>query len=139
MKWGSPTQKAQMYPRCTPLWFCQEASCHSPLATSKTVLCHLIVQRDLFVPSYFSRVWVKKSVCILPVRVVRCQSSFHLNLISVGYRSFEVYAPSLWNALPKVLRCIDNKSTFKKHLKHIYLKSISNQWVPLYYVVSLFF
>mgnify|MGYP001796990053 FL=1 len=66
----------------------------------------------------FSSVRVKQCVRSTRQSGTLLESSYRPNLITVGYRSFEAYAPSLWNALPKVLRCIDNIGTFKKTPKN---------------------
>ena len=74
-------------------------------------------------PSYFSSVFVKQCVHSTRQSGALLESIYCPKLITVGYRSFEAYAPSLWIALPKVLRCIDNMRTFKKHLKtHLFKK-----------------
>ena len=87
------------------------------------LFCHRIAHRDPFVPSYFSSVRVKQCVRSTRQSGTLLESSYRPNLITVGYRSFEAYAPSLWNALPEVLRCINNIGTFKKHLKtHLFKK-----------------
>ena len=49
------------------------------------------------------------------------ESSYRPNLITVGYRSFEAYAPSLWNELPKYLRCIEDICTFKETPKNTFI------------------
>ena len=59
------------------------------------LFCHRIAHRDPFVPSYFSSVHVKQCVRSTRQSGTLLESSYRPNLITVGYRSFEAYAPSL--------------------------------------------
>ena len=77
------------------------------------LFCHRIAHRDPFVPSYFSSVRVKQCVRSTRQSGTLLESSYRPNLITVGYRSFEAYAPSLWNELPKYSRFIENIGTFE--------------------------
>ena len=48
-------------------------------------------------------------------------------LTTLGDRSFEMAAPTLWNSLPAEIRNACNVATFKKMLKtHFFMKSFSS-------------
>ena len=55
-----------------------------------------------------------KTILFKPMKVLK----------TYGERSFEFYAPLIWNSLPKELREIDNHNTFKTRLKtHLFQKA----------------
>ena len=126
--WFSYNYWTKIKHKCKSLWFCQGATCHShwlPVkqhcAYKALLFCQRIAYRDLFVPSYFSCVCVKQCVRSTRQSGTLIESSYRPNLVTAGYtcRSFEAYAPSLWNALHKVIHCIDNIiGTFKKTPKN---------------------
>ena len=69
-------------------------------------------------PSYLNDL----PVLYVPRRVLRsadklllCQPSYRLK--SYGFRAFSVCAPSLWNKLPKDIKCSPTVVTFKRKLK----------------------
>ena len=89
-------------------------------------LCHKHFLGTL--PSYLS--------CLLhqPTRIRSSRSSNDKtilfkplkNLKTYGERSFEFYAPLVWNSLPRELREIEIHNTFKTHLKtHLFLKAFA--------------
>ena len=65
-------------------------------------------------PAYFSNVHLKQAKRCTRLTGPLLESSYKPKLATVGYRSFDAFAPPLWNSLPLDIRIISNIKTFKK-------------------------
>ena len=52
-----------------------------------------------------------------------CTCTVKANSAKYGYMCFSLAAPSLWNPLPENIRSAETFATFKKSLKHLFLKN----------------
>ena len=91
------------------------------------LFCHRLAHSDMNFPSYFSNVHLKQSKRCTRLSGPLLDSGYKPRLSTVGYRSFDSYAPVLWNSLPLDIRVIANINTFKKRLKtHLFIEHFSN-------------
>ena len=81
------------------------------------IYCHKIAHSDDNFPAYFSGVFNKKKQRSTRLGGVLLDSNYRPKLRTVGFRSFDSYAPHLWNSLPQSLRDIPKLGSFKKQLK----------------------
>ena len=68
------------------------------------IYCHKIAHSDDNFPAYFSGVFNKKKQRSTRLGGVLLDSNYRPKLRTVGFRSFDSYAPHLWNSLPQSLR-----------------------------------
>ena len=68
-------------------------------------------------PDYFSGVFKKRKRRSTRLGGALLDSDYRPKLRTVGYRSFDGYAPHLWNSLPQSLRDIPKLDSFKRQLK----------------------
>ena len=90
------------------------------------LFCHRIAHCDRNSPAYFSNVHLKQAKRCTRLTGPLLESSYKPKLATVGYRSFDAFAPPLWNSLPLDIRIISNIKTFKKRLKtHLFIDHYS--------------
>ena len=81
------------------------------------IYCHKIAHSDEDFPDYFSGVFKKRKRRSTRLGGALLDSDYCPKLRTVGYRSFDGYAPHLWNSLPQSLRDIPKLDSFKRQLK----------------------